>query len=120
MHRRDLLRLLAVATASGILPQIGRAADDDLYDVGRFGNVRVLHLTDTHAQLLPVYFREPSVNLGIGPMRGKPPHLVGRAFLDHFGIEAGGRARPRLHLSRLSKRRHIATAAWAGSPISRL
>jgi sulfur-oxidizing protein SoxB len=45
-------------------------------------------MTDTHAQLLPVYFREPSVNLGIGAMAGKPPHLVGRAFLDHFGIKA--------------------------------
>ena len=43
-------------------------------------------MTDTHAQLLPVYFREPSVNLGIGAMPGKPPHLVGRAFLDRFGI----------------------------------
>ena len=43
-------------------------------------------MTDTHAQLLPVYFREPSVNLGIGAMQGKPPHLVGRAFLDRFGI----------------------------------
>src|SRR5665213_2749371 len=43
-------------------------------------------MTDTHAQLLPVYFREPSVNLGIGAMAGKPPHLVGRAFLDRFGI----------------------------------
>ena len=43
-------------------------------------------MTDTHAQLLPVYFREPSVNLGIAAMRGQPPHLVGRAFLDRFGI----------------------------------
>ena len=44
-------------------------------------------MTDTHAQLLPVYFREPSVNLGIGAMQAKPPHLVGRAFLDRFGIK---------------------------------
>ncbi len=44
-------------------------------------------MTDTHAQLLPVYFREPSVNLGIGAMQGRPPHLVGRAFLDRFGIK---------------------------------
>ncbi len=43
-------------------------------------------MTDTHAQLKPIYFREPSVNLGIGAMQGKPPHLVGRAFLDRFGI----------------------------------
>jgi sulfur-oxidizing protein SoxB len=45
-------------------------------------------MTDTHAQLKPVYFREPSVNLGIGAMAGQPPHLVGRAFLDRFGISA--------------------------------
>ena len=57
-------------------------------------------MTDTHAQLLPVYFREPSVNLGIGAMTGKPPHLVGRAFLDRFGIKPDQRRRLRLHLSR--------------------
>jgi sulfur-oxidizing protein SoxB len=45
-------------------------------------------MTDAHAQLKPVYFREPSVNIGIGEMLGKPPHLVGRAFLDRFGIKA--------------------------------
>ena len=63
-----------------------RAEGDELYDIGKFGNVRVLHMTDTHAQLQPVYFREPSVNLGVGTMAGKPPHLVGEAFLKHFGI----------------------------------
>src|SRR5205823_13308002 len=56
------------------------------YDIERFGNARILHLTDTHAQLNPVYFREPSVNIGIGEMAGRPPHLVGRAFLERFGI----------------------------------
>jgi len=90
VNRRDLLRLLAVTVSAGFIPQIGRADDDVLYDIGRFGNARILHLTDTHAQLLPVWFREPSVNLGIGAMRGKPPHLVGRAFLEHLGIEPGG------------------------------
>jgi len=68
------------------------AADDDLYDVGHFGNVRILHVTDTHAQLEPVFFREPGVNIGIGAMRGQPPHLVGRAFLEHFGIAPGTRS----------------------------
>ena len=68
------------------------AADDDLYDVGRFGNARILHLTDSHAQLEPVFFREPSVNIGVGAMRGRPPHLVGRALLDHFDIAPGSRA----------------------------
>ena len=92
MDRRNFLRWLGVAAASGVTPRVALAADDDLYDVGRFGNVRILHLTDTHAQLQPVYFREPSVNLGVGDMRGKPPHIVGGAFLEYFNIVPGGRA----------------------------
>ena len=92
MRRRDLLKAFTAATLSGIIPRVALSATDDLYDIGRFGNVRVLHLTDTHAQLEPIYFREPSVNIGVGSMRGKPPHLVGRAFLDHFKIAPGGRA----------------------------
>ena len=92
MDRRNFLRWLGVAAASGVTPRVALAADDDLYDVGRFGNVRILHLTDSHAQLQPVYFREPSVNLGVGDMRGKPPHIVGGAFLEYFNIAPGGRA----------------------------
>jgi len=87
MRRREVLKLLTAAALAGSVPRIGFAAEgDELYDIGRFGNARVLHMTDTHAQLAPVYFREPSVNLGIGTMAGKPPHLVGEAFLKHFGI----------------------------------
>ncbi len=92
MNRRRFLRALAVAAGAGILPRVGIGADDDLYDVGRFGNVRVLHFTDTHAQLKPVHYREPSTNIGVGAMRGRPPHLVGRALLEHFGIAQGSRA----------------------------
>src|SRR5450631_2171291 len=87
IRRRDFLKLASVAALSPALPRLARAADNaGVYDFERFGNARILHMTDTHAQLLPVYFREPSVNLGIGAMAGKPPHLVGRAFLDRFGI----------------------------------
>jgi len=92
MRRRDVLRAFTAAAISEVVPRIGFAADDDPYDIGRFGNARVLHITDTHAQLLPVYFREPSVNIGVGAMEGRPPHLVGQAFLKHFGIELGSRA----------------------------
>ncbi|MGB7034346.1 MAG: thiosulfohydrolase SoxB [Xanthobacteraceae bacterium] len=92
MRRRDVLKAFAAAAMAGALPGVGFAADDDLYDIGRFGNARVLHMTDTHAQLKPVYFREPSVNIGIGAMQGRPPHLVGQAFLRHFGIAPGSRA----------------------------
>ena len=69
-------------------------------------------MTDTHAQLLPVYFREPSVNIGVGAMHGQPPHLVGRAFLEHFGIAPGSRA-PTLSLFSIIRKPRIATAAWA-------
>jgi sulfur-oxidizing protein SoxB len=87
IRRRDFLTLAGAAALSGGLPRMARSADSaSVYDLERFGNARILHMTDTHAQLLPVYFREPSVNLGLGPMQGRPPHLVGRAFLDRFAI----------------------------------
>ena len=86
--RRDLLQLLGAGAAAGLLPRPGFAADD-IYDIGHSGNARLLHMTDTHGQILPVYFREPSVNLGIGAAQGRPPHLVGKAFLEHFGIAPG-------------------------------
>jgi S-sulfosulfanyl-L-cysteine sulfohydrolase len=88
IRRRDLLKLTGAAALAGGWPRIPRSADNSgVYDLERFGNARILHMTDTHAQLLPVYFREPSVNLGIGAMQGRPPHLVGRAFLDRFDIK---------------------------------
>ena len=85
IRRRDFLTLAGAATLSGSLPRLARGADS-AYDLERFGNARILHITDTHAQLKPVFFREPSVNLGVGSMQGNPPHLVGKAFLERFGI----------------------------------
>jgi sulfur-oxidizing protein SoxB len=85
--RRDLLKLTSAAALAGSLPRQARSADGGAYDLERFGNARILHITDTHAQLLPGYFREPSVNLGLGAMAGRPPHLVGRAFLDRYGVK---------------------------------
>jgi sulfur-oxidizing protein SoxB len=94
LDRRNFLRYLTAATVAGVVPQVAPSeaaimAAEDMYELGRFGNARVLHITDTHAQLEPVFFREPSVNIGVGDMRGRPPHLVGRAFLEHFGIKPG-------------------------------
>ena len=64
---------------------------DQLYDVRTFGNVSLLHFTDCHAQLLPMYYREPSINLGVGSGEGKAPHLVGVPLLEAYGIKAGSR-----------------------------
>ena len=82
-----------MAGAAGMMPSSIFAAmrqPSDLYEVPKFGNCSILHITDTHAQLNPVYFREPNVNIGVGPAFGKAPHVVGDAFLKHFGIEGGG------------------------------
>lgn len=97
LSRRDFLQVLAAASAAGL--SLGRHAEADvavaeqaLYDLPRFGNVSLLHMTDCHAQLKPVYFREPSVNLGIGAMSGQLPHLVGASLLKAVGIPAGSAA----------------------------
>lgn len=95
MDRREFLGVLAAAAAAGFsLRPDGAAAQseaDRLYDAPRFGNVSFLHFTDCHAQLLPVHFREPNVNLGVAGMAGQPPHLVGEALLRHFGVAPGTR-----------------------------
>ena len=89
LSRREFLSVMVAASAAGMLPHRGAQAANALYDLPPFGNVRILHFTDCHAQLLPVYFREPDTNLGLGAALGRPPHLVGQAFLDHFGLAAG-------------------------------
>ena len=91
MNRREFLQVLAAAGAAGF-PIASRGALDQgraaaaMYDVAPFGNVSLLHFTDCHAQLLPIHFREPSVNLGFGTAEGRPPHLVGEALLKYFAI----------------------------------
>ena len=59
---------------------------EDLLKFDSKGQVTLLHLTDLHGQLKPIYFRPPSENYGVGAFEGIPPHLVGKAFLEHFGI----------------------------------
>lgn len=66
-----------------------RLTQDDLLGFDAMGNVTLIHLTDLHAQLRPIWFREASVKLGAAPVRGQPPHLVGQAFIDHYGLQAG-------------------------------
>ncbi|MBT9569064.1 MAG: thiosulfohydrolase SoxB [Thiobacillus sp.] len=93
MNRREFLQLLAVAAASGMTldskSALAGAAPASFYDVPRHGNVSFLHFTDCHAQLLPVWFREPNVNLGVGSALGKVPHIVGQDLLKKFGIKPG-------------------------------
>jgi sulfur-oxidizing protein SoxB len=64
---------------------------EDYYKLDSFGNARILHMTDSHAQLMPVYFREPHVNLGFHSNYGKPPHIVGDLLLDRYGIKGNKR-----------------------------
>lgn len=95
LSRRDFLQALAIASAGGLSLQSNFAGAQvyaqKFYDLPKFGNVHLLHFTDCHAQLLPIYFREPNVNLGIGAQEGKTPHLVGEYFLKANGIPAGTR-----------------------------
>ena len=92
MNRREFLQVLAVAAAGGMSLQCELARAEQgaarMYDLPRFGNVSLLHITDCHAQLLPIYFREPDVNLGLGAQMGQVPHLVGEHLLKHFGFKA--------------------------------
>ncbi|MBI5911321.1 MAG: thiosulfohydrolase SoxB [Betaproteobacteria bacterium] len=94
MNRREFLHVMGMAAACGLpLAQLsGRAHAQGaarIYELPRFGNIHFLHFTDCHAQLLPILFREPNVNLGVADMAGRPPHLVGAALLRHFGIRPG-------------------------------
>ncbi|RSD11254.1 thiosulfohydrolase SoxB, partial [Pandoraea apista] len=93
MNRREFMQVLAVAAAGGMAlshhETAAAQAAAAFYDLPKFGNVHLLHFTDCHAQLLPIYFREPSVNLGLGAQANKPPHLVGEAFLKAYGLRPG-------------------------------
>jgi len=91
--RREFIRVLATASVAGFALDARRAggAADALYDPPTFGNVSLLHFSDCHAQLTPVYYREPSANLGVGPAANRPPHLVGERLLRHFGVAPGTR-----------------------------
>jgi sulfur-oxidizing protein SoxB len=96
--RREFLMASVAATAvmgPGIAGNWSRAAaqqamtEDDLLSFEGTGNVTLVHITDIHAQLKPLYFREPSINLGVGEVAGKPPHVTGEDFLKLYNIEPG-------------------------------
>ena len=86
MDRREFNKMLALGLAAGLsLPGMAPRTQA-AYDIARFGNVHLLHMTDAHAQLLPVYYREPQVNIGLHGALNKAPHLVGEALLGAYGI----------------------------------
>ncbi len=94
LSKREFLQVLGAAGVAGM--GLARHADADaataeqaLYDLPKFGQVSLLHMTDCHAQLLPIRFREPSVNLGLGSMAGELPHLVGEHLLKKAGLRPG-------------------------------
>ena len=98
ISRRDFLQAAALAsamTSASGLGSLGRAAAqqrltaEQILQFDKLGSISLLYLTDIHAQLEPIYFREPSVNLGIGESTGQPPHLTDKAFREYFKIAAG-------------------------------
>ncbi len=94
LSKREFLQVLGAASAAGMglgtyAQASAQTAAQGLYDIPAFGNVSFLHMTDCHAQLKPLYFREPSVNLGVGDMRGRLPHLVGEQLLKAAGVQPG-------------------------------
>ncbi|MDH5179805.1 MAG: thiosulfohydrolase SoxB [Gammaproteobacteria bacterium] len=95
INRREFMQVMGAAAAAGMLPgcdnkngkaKVSAKSPEKIYDIPTFGNVGLMHMTDSHAQLNPIYFREPNVNLGVGDALGKAPHIVGDKLLDHFGI----------------------------------
>lgn len=104
LSRREFIQLMGYAIAASMATGCGRDAGkpsagdpgkaaktlaqnpEDIYNIPKFGNVSIMHMTDCHAQLNPIYFREPNVNLGIGSALGQAPHLVGTKLLEHFKV----------------------------------
>jgi sulfur-oxidizing protein SoxB len=96
ISRRHFLQATAAAAAiTAGLGSLGRVAaqqrltQSELLKFDALGQATIVHVTDIHAQLVPLYFREPSINLGVGEAKGEPPHLTDKAFRDYFHIAAG-------------------------------
>ncbi|WP_018868240.1 MULTISPECIES: thiosulfohydrolase SoxB [unclassified Thioalkalivibrio] len=96
LTRREFLEAMVAASAAGFSMNAWagekgswKPLSSEMYDIPKFGNVSFMHYTDCHAQLKPIYFREPNVNIGVGDMQGKPPVLVGKDLLEWFDIKPG-------------------------------
>ena len=95
ISRRDFLQASVAASAIYGATGFGNwsklaaqqaLTQDDLLKFDTFGNVTLMHITDIHAQLKPIWFREPEINLGIGAVNGLPPHVTGQDFLDLYNL----------------------------------
>jgi sulfur-oxidizing protein SoxB len=94
LTKREFFQVLGAGTMAGMglsayAQKDMATAVNGLYDIPKFGNVSFLHMTDCHAQLKPIHFREPSINLGIGSMKGNLPHLVGEHLLKVSKVRPG-------------------------------
>jgi sulfur-oxidizing protein SoxB len=95
ISRRDFLQAGVAASAilgGGVWTKVAAQqalTQDQLLEFDPLGNVTLIHITDIHAQLKPVYFREPSINLGVGEVNGLPPHVTGADFLKLFNMQPG-------------------------------
>src|SRR5437016_10181418 len=91
VSRRDLLKLLAVAAGAGLAPRSLEGADGParLLAFEPLGNVTLLHITDAHATLRPVFYREPDSVIGVGAERGRPPFLTGAELLRAYHLAPG-------------------------------
>ena len=93
--RRDFLQMAMATTALygasgfgnwGRLAAQQAMSQNKLLEFDTFGNVSLIHVTDIHAQLKPIYFREPEINIGVGDAFGKVPHITGADFRKMYGI----------------------------------
>ncbi len=97
ISRRDFMTAASAAAMLGAAGQgrssravaQGKLGQSDLLQFDATGNVTLLHVTDLHGQLMPLHFREPAINLGVGDNKGVPPHLTGDAFLERFKLRTG-------------------------------
>ena len=96
LTRRDILKLMGLGTAVVSIPGLISCQSnssiklpENFYNLPMKGKARILHITDVHGQLNPVYFREPNVNLGVGAAFGRPPHVVGNKLLTYMNIKPG-------------------------------
>ena len=93
LGRRELLQVASAGAALQVarpaFAQDGRPSQADLLRFKPVGQLTLLNFTDLHAQLVPLYFREPSANVGVGEARGLPPHVVGERLLETFKLGRG-------------------------------